>query len=99
MQHRAGAEKQQRLEQAVIPDVQQSARERQPPPGRIPLLHRHEREAKPDENDPDVLDAVIGEQALEVVLPKREGDAEHGADHTEHATTASPHRSAPAASR
>ena len=38
---------------------------------------------RPDADDADVLDAVIGEQALEVVLADGEGDAEHRRDHAE----------------
>ena len=37
VQHRTRAEKQQRLEQTVVPDMQQPARQRQPPPGGIAL--------------------------------------------------------------
>ena len=34
----------------------------------------------PMRDDPDVLDAVVGEEPLQVVLPERERDAEHGRD-------------------
>ena len=42
-----------------------------------------EREPEAHENDADVFDAVIGEEALEVVLAECEEDAENGADGSE----------------
>ena len=32
---------------------------------------KHHRGAEPDENDSDILDAVIGQQAFEIVLHQR----------------------------
>ena len=43
-----------------------------------------ERQAEADEDDADVLDRVIGEQALQIVLHQRVEHAEHGGDAAEH---------------
>jgi hypothetical protein len=73
-----GGEEQQALEQAVVPGVQQRARE--PERDQFALARRaaEERGAEAEEDDADVLDAVVREQTLEVVLADRERDADDG---------------------
>ena len=83
VQHGTGAEEEQPLEERVVPHVEQRPRERQSAPGRAAVLDRHQREAETDQDDADVLDAVIGEQPLQVMLAESEGDAQHGAHDTE----------------
>jgi len=68
----------------MIPHMQQGAGQCQPAPNWITLLNRHQRETKPDENDADIFDAVIGEQALEIMLPQREGHAQYRTGHAQH---------------
>ena len=64
VQHRTGAQKQQRLEQTVIPDMQQSSRQRQPAPGGVAMRGGNHGKPQANENDADVFHAVIGQQAL-----------------------------------
>jgi hypothetical protein len=80
VQDGAGAEEEQGLEEAVIPDVQERAGEGELPPGGVGVFGGDEGAAETDENDADVFDAVVGEEAFEVVLAEGEGDAEDGAD-------------------
>ncbi len=90
VKHGTGPEEQQRLEQPVIPHVQESARERKRAPGRMSMFHRDEREAETDQDDADVLDAVIREQSLEIVLAERERDPQHRARHAQASQPPSP---------
>ena len=83
MEHRARAKKEQRLEEPVVPDVQETTGEGEPAPGGVAIFHRHECEPEAKENDADVFDAVVGEQALEIVLAERERHAEHRARRAE----------------
>ncbi len=79
-QHRAGAEEQQALEQRVVEDVEQrrGQRQRRRPAHAVGL--EGERQTEADEDDADILDRVIGEQALEVVLHQRIEHAHHRGD-------------------
>ena len=86
-QHGAGAEEQQALEQHVVEDVEQRRGQRQRRrPAHAVGLKRHG-EAEADEDDADILDRVVGEQALEVVLHQGvehahdRGDAAQREDH------------------
>ena len=73
VQHRTGAEEQQRLERAVIPHVQQRPGQRQSAPRRVAVRDREQRAADADQDDADVLHRTIRQQALEIVL--REANA------------------------
>ena len=48
-------------------------------------------EAKAQHDDPDVFDAVVGEEALQVVLADREGHAEDARGHAQ-ASKRAPHQ-------
>ena len=56
----------------MIPNMKQPSSQGQPAPLRVPLPCRHESKAKSDQNDADILNAVIGEQPFEIVLAERE---------------------------
>jgi hypothetical protein len=73
---RAGAEEEQRLEERVVPDVEEAAGEAEHDPLRSAERAADRRHAEPEQDDPDVLDRVVGEEALEVVLREREDHAE-----------------------
>ena len=90
----ARPEEEERLEEAVVDDVEERARETEERPLRP--ARRAPREAGPEaeDDDPDVLDAVPGEEALEVVLPEGEGDAEDGRGDAEDEERVAPGRPA-----
>ena len=75
-QHGARAEEQQALEERMVERVQQSGRHRQRRGRRHAEHLERQREAKSNEDDADVLDRMVGEQALEVVLHQRVEHAE-----------------------
>ena len=81
--HGAGAEKQQRFEQTMIPDMQQASGQAQHHPFGLTGGTSQQRDAEPHQDDADVLDAVIGEKPFEIVLGDREDDAEQPADHAQ----------------
>ena len=81
--HRPGTVKEQRLEQAVIDHVQQGAGDPQQDQGRHGEAAPEQGQAEADGDDADVLDAVVGEQALEVVLGQRQGYAADPGDDAE----------------
>ena len=86
-QHGAGAEEQQALEQRVIEHVEQRRRQRERRGQAHGVGLEGERQAEADEDDADVLDRVVGEQALQVVLHQRVQHAEHrggAAEHQDH---------------
>ena len=78
LDHGARAEKQQTLEERVVEAVERRAGEAEHRHHRMVIGHPQRPRADAKQDDPDVLDAVIGEEALEVVL--REGP-----EHSEHA--------------
>jgi len=78
--HRPGAEEQQRLEQAVVPDVQQAAGHAQGDPLRMAGSAAEGGQAQAHEDDADVLHAVIGQKALQLVLADGQDHAEEPAD-------------------
>ena len=71
----AGAEEEQRLEHGVVERVQQRRRERERRPRVGAARAQQQAGAEPEHDDPDVLDRVEREQALEVVLEERVHDA------------------------
>ncbi len=93
MDDRARAEEQQRLEQRVIPHVEQRAGESEHDQVLAVERATQQRDAEPERDDADVLDGVIREQALEIVLRDREPDAEHRGDRADDdQRDAPPHR-------
>ena len=70
-QHGAGAEEQQALEERMIEDMKQRGGQRQRRGRDHAVRLEGQRQAEPDEDDADILDRVIGEQALEIVLHQR----------------------------
>ena len=70
--HGSGGQEQQRLEERVVPDVEQTPAQTEGDPGRLLRADTDQRQAQTHHDDSDVLDAVIGEQTLEIVLAERE---------------------------
>ena len=93
--HRARAEEQQALEERVVQGVQRRAREAEHRDHRVVIGHPQRPRADAEQDDPDVLDAVVGEEPLEVVLRERPEHAEHARDHAEAQDGPSPPRPAP----
>ena len=79
-EHGAGAEEQQALEQRVIEHMQQRRGEGERRRPRHAIRLEGERQAEAHDDDADILDAVVGEQALQVVLHQRVQDP-HDAGH------------------
>ncbi len=71
----AGAEKEQGLEEGVVPDVQQGAAQAEDDPVRPAQRSPEQGQAEAHDDDADVLDTVVGQEALQVVLADGEGDA------------------------
>ena len=80
MHHRSGAEEQERLEEGVVPDVQQGPAQAQDDPIGPPQRAADQGQAEAHHDDADVLDAVIGQQPLQVVLADGKGHAQHARD-------------------
>ena len=70
-QHRARSQEEQALEHGVVEDVEQRRRQRQRRQRVDAVGAEGERQAQADDDDADVLDRVIGEQALQIVLHHR----------------------------
>ena len=77
MHHRARAEEQQSLEQGVIEHVQQRAAKAQHHQHGRTRAHAQQADAQAQRDDADVFDAVIRQQALQVVLRQRKQHAQH----------------------
>ena len=77
VEHAAGGEEEQRLHQAVIEHVEERSSEAQDHEIRAAERAADRREADTDHDDPDVLDAAVGEEPLQILLSHRPGDAEH----------------------
>ncbi len=78
--HGAGGEKQQALEDRVIEHVQQPGGKTDDTRAAVmPVAKPKHTGADAEQDDPDVLDAVIGEQPLQIVLRQREQHAENAA--------------------
>ena len=87
---RSGAQEKERLEEAVIPDVEEAARQAEDQPIAPMGRAAEHREAEAHHDDADVFDAVVGQEPLKVVLGYREDDSEKAADHAQ-----AEHRAAP----
>ncbi len=70
--HRPGTQEEERLEEGVEEDVQERPAEAERDPLRPRRGPPEEGDADSRRDDPDVLDARVGEEALEVVLPRGE---------------------------
>ena len=75
--HGARPEEQQALEERVIQRVENRPGESERRNDGQVIAHAERADPEPEKNDPDVLDAVVGEQPLQVVLGERPHDAEH----------------------
>ena len=82
LQNGAGAQKQQALEDGVVQRVVEARDQRDGRQRGMAERAEHQRRAEADQDDADVLDAVIRQQALEVVLHQR---VEHAQQRREHA--------------
>ena len=84
VQDSASAEEQQALEDRVIEDMEQRGCQCQRRgPGHSVCLEG-ERQSQADEDDTDVFDSVIGEQALQIVLHQRIEHAERRSNPPKH---------------
>jgi hypothetical protein len=70
-QYCAGAEEQETLENRMVEYMQEARRERQCHRPTHVIGPELEREAKPNEDNPDILHGMISEKAFEVVLHER----------------------------
>ena len=77
VQHAAGREEEQRLEEAVVQHVEQRAAETEGHEVGAPERAAERGQTHADRDDADVLDAAVGEQALQILLRHGERDAEH----------------------
>jgi hypothetical protein len=76
---RASREEQQSLHRSVIPDVEQRAGHAEQRERRVAARASPRGEPEADRDQAEILDARIGERALQVALLERERDAEPGA--------------------
>ncbi len=83
MDDRAGTQEQQGLEQRVVPDVQQGAAQAEDDPIRAVQRAADQRQAQAHDDDADVLDAVIGQESLQVVLADGKGNPQDAGDHAQ----------------
>lgn len=72
----AGPEKQQALENRMVQAVEQGRGERERCPDRGMVGRKHQRRPQAEINNANVFDAVIGEQALQIMLPDRVQDTQ-----------------------
>ena len=84
MQHRTGGQEEQTLEAGVVKTVVQHGGHRQRRKVRQHEGLEGQRETQTDENDPDVFNRRIGQQALHVALDGGVNDAENRRDETDH---------------
>ena len=76
----SSTKKQQALEQSVIQRVQKRSHQRQGRPHRCVMAEKDERGPETEVDDPNVFHAVVGEQALQIVLAQRIQHSQHARD-------------------
>src|SRR6516225_1013190 len=76
MDDRAGAEEQKTLEKGMIPDVEKSSGHTENHPVVASHSSAEKSQANPQDDDADVLNAMVGEQAFQVVLANGKGDTQ-----------------------
>ena len=81
LQHAARAQKQQAFEDPMIERVKEPGDQRQRGELRVAKGAEEQRRSEPHENDADVLDAVIREQALQIVFHQCVQHAQQRGDH------------------
>src|SRR5207244_6109694 len=86
----AGTQEEQRLEEGMVPDVQQAPSEAENHPISTPQRTADEGQAEADHDDADVLDAVVGQETLDIMLADGEGDAQYTTDRTQTQERSSP---------
>src|SRR2546422_6695205 len=67
-EHRTGTEEQQALEQGVVDGVEDGAGETKNRHSRLPICDAQSTGANAEQDDANVLDAVVGKEPLQVVL-------------------------------
>ena len=77
---RTRAQEKQGLEEAVVPDMEEAARHAQHKEFGTAARAAQHRQPHAHQDDADVLDAVVGQEPLDVVLRHREGHAEEARD-------------------
>ena len=82
--HRPGAEEQRSFEQAMVDQVIHAADEAQHHQRAVAGGHAGDEGAQPEQDDADILQGVIGQQALNVMLHQRIQPADEGGDHPQH---------------
>ena len=78
MEHRPGSQEQQALEDGVIESVKHRGDQRYRRELRMSCDAEHQSGAKTYEDNPDILDAVLGQQAFQIMLHQSVQDAENG---------------------
>ncbi len=68
----------------MVEHVQQAAGKTEAGHDRVVQGHAEHAETEPDHDDADILDAVIGEQSLDIVFAQGIDDAECARGHAEH---------------
>ena len=76
IRNRAGAEKQQALEQSMVEGVQERSDKRQSRAKRGMMRQENERCPQPEKDDADVFHAAVSQQSLQVMLGNRIENAE-----------------------
>ena len=84
VQHGAGAQEQQALENGVVQRVVKPGDQRDGGQVGVAQRAKHQRRAEPDQDDSDVLDAVVRKQALEVMFHQRIEHAQQRREHSGH---------------
>lgn len=79
--HRSGTEEQRGFEQAVVNQVIHAADKAQHHQRAVAGRHAGDEGAQPQQDNADILQGVIGQQALNVMLHQRIQSADKGGDH------------------
>ena len=83
MDDRPGAQEQERLEKGMVPHVEQGPAQTEHNPISSTQGAPEHGQAHTHDDDANVLNAVVSEQALQVMLADGEGDAQHARSHSQ----------------
>src|SRR6266567_7260540 len=80
MLHRSGSQKEEALEDRMIQSVKHGGNQRHR--GQLRMSSHAENQSRPkaDENDSDVLDAVVSQEPFEIMLHQGVQDSQYGGD-------------------